>query len=127
MEILHSLVRIIIRVIKQYAVYSLLVTARAAGIPFVNYIAWVVSGFSWQEANYTLTGLNILVAGKFVEYYRRCVLLLETDGVAIVIVDKYSCGRSACDKPAIIKTICPAGKHSGAHCGNEQNKNINRL
>jgi len=75
-EILQSLVRIIIRGIKQYTVHGFLVTARAAGIPFVRYITWVVSVFSWQEANYALTSLDVIVAGKFVEYYRRCVLLL---------------------------------------------------
>jgi len=63
-------------VIKQHTVYSFLVTARAAEIPFVHYITWVESGFSWQETNYTLTSLDVFVAGKFVEYYRRCVLLL---------------------------------------------------
>jgi len=75
-EILHSLIRIIIMVIKQHTVYSFLVTTRTADIPFVRYITWVVSGFSWQETNYTLTSLDVFVAGKFVEYYRCCVLLL---------------------------------------------------
>jgi len=63
-------------VIKQHTVYSFLVTARTAEIPFVHHITRVVSGFSWQETNYTLTRLDVSVAGKFVEYYRCCVLLL---------------------------------------------------
>lgn len=117
MEILDSLVHIIIRVIKQHTVYSFLVTARTAEIPFVQYITRVIFGFSWQETNYTLTSLDVIVAGKFVEYYRLCVILLESDGVAIVIIDEHGCGRGACNKSAIIMTICPAGKHSGAHCG----------
>ena len=55
--------------------------------------------------------LDAFVAGKFVEYYRRCVLLLKSDGVAIVIVDEHGCGRGT-----IKKTICPAGKYSCDHC-----------
>ena len=76
MEILHSLVHIVIRVIKQHSVYSFMVTARTAEFPFVHHITRVKLGFSWQETNYTLASLDVIVAGKFVEYYCRCVILL---------------------------------------------------
>ncbi len=111
MEILDSLVC----VIKQHMVHSFLVTPSAAEISFVCYVTWVITNSSWPKTNYTLISLDVTATRKLVEYHRRCVVLVQSDGVSIVIIDEYGCGRGTGDESAIVKPVCPAGKYSGAN------------
>ena len=110
-EILGSLVS----VIKQHMVHSFLVTLCAAIIPFVCHVTWVIPCSSWPKPNYPLTSLEVIVARKYVEYYCRYIILVQCDGVSIVIIDKYGCGSGSCDESSIVETVGPTSKYSGSH------------
>ena len=105
-----------VSVIKHQLVNSFLVTiGTAAGIPLVRHYTRVVSGPSWPIANDTLTRVDVRVTWKLVKYYCCLVNLMQSDGISIVISDEHGCRVGTYNESTIVKSICPACKHSGAH------------
>lgn len=110
-RILNSLVSII----KRHVVYSFLIAVIVVRNPLVCDHTRVIPGSSWPKTNYTLTSMDLTVTCRVIEYYCRWVNLVQSDGVSIIITDEYGRGSGICNESAIVKSVCPAGKHSGTH------------
>ena len=109
-KILHSSISII----KNHVVYSLLIAIGKACWSFVGHHTWVVPCPPRPKTNDALPRLDMRVTWKFIKDYRRGVYLVKRDGISIIVSDKDSRRVCPCNKSTIVKTICPACKHSGA-------------
>ena len=117
-KILHSSISII----KNHVVYSLLIAIGKACWPFVGHRSRVVPCRPRPKTNNALPRLDMRVTWKFIEDYCRGVYLVKRDGISIIVSDKDSRRVCPCNKSTIVKTICPACKHSGADWKYQNNR-----
>ena len=117
-KILHSPISII----KNHVVYSLLIAIGKACWSFVGHHTRVVPSHPRPKTNDALPRLDMRVTWKFIKDYCRAVYLVKDDGISIIVSNKDSWRVCPCNKSTIVKTICPACKHSGADWKYQSNR-----
>ena len=118
MEVLQSSIPII----KPHTINSSLVTVASPSISLVGHHTRVVSLTSWPKANDTLTRFDVRVTHQLVKYNGSVVNLVQIDSISIVIPDLNFSGVGPHYESTVVKTICPACKHSGTNYKLMKNK-----
>jgi len=117
-KILHSLISII----KNHVVYSLLIASSTACWFFVDHLSRVVPCPSRPKTNDALPRNDVRVTWKYIKDYCRAVVLEKGIYISIIVSNKDTWRAHPGNKSTIVKTICPACKHSGADWKYQRNR-----